>query len=402
MKRIAVLGSTGSVGTSCLDVVQSLSDRLSVIGLTAHRRWSQLAAQTHQFSPRFAVLGDAGLKSEIGADRFPPGTEVLFGPEAIERVASHPEVDVVVSGIVGAAGLRGTWAAVEAGKTVAIANKETLVVAGPLVMETAARTGATLLPVDSEHSAVFQALQAGKPKEVRRVVLTASGGPFRGWSREQMRQVTPEMALAHPTWTMGPKITIDSATMMNKALEIIEAKWLFQLRPDQIAVVVHPQSLIHSFVEFVDGSVIAQLSPPDMKLPIQCALTWPDRLEGQSPRLDWTQPHTLELFPPDLDAFPALKLGFEVARQGGSAGAVLNAANEVAVERFLKRDLPLTDVPRVCQAVLEAHHFDPSPTLSDLLALDGWARKETTRWQAYLRKSSRRRWWSRPFLPRPW
>jgi 1-deoxy-D-xylulose-5-phosphate reductoisomerase len=382
MKQIAVLGSTGSIGTSCLDVVRSLSDRLSIFALTAHANAQLLAEQSQVFSPRFAVL--SGLDAGTLPDRpaFPQTTELLWGAEAIEQVAAMPEVDVVVSGIVGAAGLRGTWAAIEAGKTVAIANKETLVVAGPLVMEKAAQTGATLIPVDSEHSAVFQALQAGQPREVRRVVLTASGGPFRGWTLDQMRNVTPEMALDHPTWNMGPKITIDSATMLNKALEVIEAKWLFGLDADQIEVVVHPQSIIHSFVEFVDGSVIAQLSPPDMKLPIQYALTWPERVPGTSPAMDWTQSHLLELSPPDLDAFPGLKLGFDVARRGGSSGAVLNAAKESAVERFLNHEISFIDIPRACKAVLEAHEFDPSPTLSDLIRLDGWARKETTRWQA--------------------
>lgn len=381
MKQLAVLGSTGSIGTSCLDVVQSLSRRLSVLAMTGHRSTELLARQAHQFAPKYAVLSDPEAEKSISAGQFPAGTELLFGPEAIEKVASLPEVDTVVSGIVGAAGLHGTWAAIEAGKTVAIANKETLVVAGPLVMQKAAETGATLLPVDSEHSAVFQALQSGQSREVRRVVLTASGGPFRGWSRKDMQTVTPEMALDHPTWNMGPKITIDSATMLNKALEIIEAKWLFGLEAEQIEVVVHPQSILHSFVEFVDGSVIAQLSPPDMKLPIQYALTWPERLEGPSPKMDWTKLHTLELSPPDLDAFPGLKLGFEVARRGGSCGAVLNAAKEVAVERFLDHDLSFIDIPRACEAVLKAHEFDPSPTLSELIRLDGWARKETTRWQ---------------------
>lgn len=380
MKQIAVLGSTGSIGTSCLDVVRSLPERLSVFALTAHQNAELLAEQAEFFSPRFAVLcdGDA-VQSGI---QFPSSTKLLTGPDAIEQIASMPEVDVVVSGIVGAAGLRGTWAAVEAGKTVAIANKETLVMAGPLVMKKASETGAKLIPVDSEHSAIFQALQAGRRNEVRRVVLTASGGPFRGWSREEMKTVTPEMALAHPTWNMGPKITIDSATMLNKALEVIEAKWLFGLEADQIEVVVHPQSIIHSFVEFVDGAVIAQLSPPDMKLPIQYALTWPERVSGTSPKTDWTKPQTLDLSPPDLDAFPGLELGFEAARRGGSCGAVLNAAKETAVERFLKHDLPFVDISRASKAVLEAHEFDPSPSLSDLIRLDGWARKETTRWQA--------------------
>ena len=381
MKQIAVLGSTGSIGTSCLDVVRSHSDRLSVFALTAHRNARLLAEQAEIFSPRFAVLSD-GEGPELGDGvAFPKSTELLWGAEAVEKVASLPEVDIVVSGIVGAAGLLGTWAAIEAGKTVAIANKETLVVAGPLVMEKAARTGATLIPVDSEHSAVFQALKSGRPQEIKRIVLTASGGPFRGWTREEMKSVTPEMALDHPTWNMGPKITIDSATMMNKALEIIEAKWLFGLEADQIEVVVHPQSIIHSFVEFVDGSVIAQLSPPDMKLPIQYALTYPERVPGTSPKMDWTRAQALELSPPDLDAFPGLQLGFEVARAGGSSGAVLNAAKEAAVERFLKHEITFIDIPRACKAVLEAHEFDPSPTLSDLIRLDGWARKETTRWQ---------------------
>ena len=382
MKQIAVLGSTGSIGTSCLDVVRSLGQRLAVFALTAHRNLDVLVEQAKIFSPKFAVLSDGGAARQCGEGRFPAGTSLLTGADAIEAVAAMPEVDTVVSGIVGAAGLRGTWAAIEAGKTVAIANKETLVVAGPLVMKKAAQTGATLIPVDSEHSAIFQALKAGRPSEVRRVVLTASGGPFRGWSKAQMANVTPEMALAHPTWNMGPKITIDSATMLNKALEIIEAKWLFGLEADQIEVVVHPQSIIHSFVEFVDGAVIAQLSPPDMKLPIQYALTWPERVSGLSPKMDWTATQTLELAPPDLDAFPGLELGFEAARRGGSSGAVLNAAKETAVDRFLKHDLSFNDIPRACKAVLNAHEFDPSPTLSDLIRLDGWARKETTRWQA--------------------
>lgn len=382
MKQIAVLGSTGSIGTSCLEVIGSLSDRMQLAGVAAHRSWEQLADQCRRFHPRWAVLGDETLQEMLPADAFPPQTAVLFGPEEIERLASNEEIDVVVAGIVGAAGLRGTWAALDAGKVVAIANKETLVVGGPLVIELARSSGATLLPVDSEHSAVFQSMQAGRPAEVRRVVLTASGGPFLGRTLEELRDVTPAMALEHPTWNMGAKITVDSATMMNKALEVIEAKWLFGLEADQIAVVVHPQSVVHSFVEFVDGSVIGQLSPPDMKLPIQYALTWPERTGGLSPRMDWSEAINLEFTPPDFDAFPALGLGFEVAERGGSSGAVLNAANEVAVERFLNGDLRFVDIPRVCRAVLDAHEFDPKPTLAGLLRLDGWARKETRRWRS--------------------
>ena len=380
MKRIAVLGSTGSIGTNCLEVAAAMPERLSIDALSAHSNWNLLAEQAHQTRSRHVVVADPGLEQTVSRGVFPGDCDLMFGAEALESIAAAPEVDVVVSAIVGAAGLRGTWAAIEAGKTVALANKETLVVAGPLVTDLAQRRGATVIPVDSEHSAVFQSMQSGRPNEVRRIVLTASGGPFRTWSREQIEQATPEQALAHPTWTMGDKITIDSASMMNKALEIIEARWLFDLSADQIEVVVHPQSIVHSFVEFVDGSVIAQLSPPDMKLPIQYALTYPERLEGPSPRLDLTESLRLDFEPPDFDRFPSLLLGFEVAREGGTCGAVLNAANEAAVGRFLDGTLAFPDIARVCRAVLEAHHYDPSPTLAELLRLDEWARKETERW----------------------
>lgn len=381
MKRIAVLGSTGSIGTSCLDVVDAHRGGMRAVSLSTHTRWERMAEQSSRFRPHRVVIAQERLRPEIPASAF-PGVELDFGASAVEKLAADPETDIVVSGIVGAAGLRGTWAAIEAGKTVAVANKETLVVAGPLVMDLAKRTGATILPVDSEHSAVFQALHSGRRCDVRRVVLTASGGPFRTWTAGRMRDVTPEQALAHPTWNMGRKISIDSATMMNKALEIIEARWLFDLDPEQIDVVVHPQSIVHALVEFVDGSSIAQLSPPDMKLPIQYALTYPQRLDGQSPRMDFTRKLSLDFEPPDRDRFPALELGYEVARRGGTCGAVLNAANEVAVERFLGGRLKFTEIPRACRAVLEHHHFNPAPTLDDLLVMDEWARKETERWTA--------------------
>ncbi len=379
--RIAVLGSTGSIGTSCLDVIAAHSDRLELAGITAHDRWKSLAEQSHRFRPRWAVVSNAEHRPSVQPLQFPEGTELQFGSEAVERLAAHADVDTVVCGIVGAAGLRGAWAAIETGKRVAIANKETLVVAGPLVMQLASKTGAELIPVDSEHSAIYQCLQAGRRADVKRIILTASGGPFRGWSKSRLEsEVTVERALAHPTWQMGPKITVDSATMMNKALEIIEARWLFGLEADQISVVVHPQSIVHSMVEFVDGSVVAQLSPPDMKLPIQYALTYPDRWNGVSPRMDWTQSSQLDFLVPDLDAFPALQLGFEVARRGGASGAVLNAANEVAVDRFLHGSLKFTDIPRACREILNAHNDDPSPTLGELLRQDAWAREEMRRW----------------------
>ncbi len=381
MKRIAVLGSTGSIGTSTLDVIAAHPQEMELTAITAHNSWKQLAEQSQQFHPRWAVLSNPEQASSISKSDFAAGTEVLFGDDQIERVASSADVDVVICGIVGAAGLKGAWAAVEAGKTVGIANKETLVVAGPLIMDLAARSQATLLPVDSEHNAIFQALQAGSPRDVKQVILTASGGPFRGFSPAELKDVTPEKALAHPTWEMGPKITIDSATMMNKALEIIEAKWLFNLTSDQISVVVHPQSIVHSMVEFVDGSVIAQLSPPDMRLPIQYALTYPDRKAGLNTPMDWSRSFELTFEPPDLEAFPALRLGYEVAEQGGTCGAVLNAANEAAVERFLSGELRFCDIATSCQQILESHQFDPNPSLEELFLLDDWARKEIKQWK---------------------
>jgi 1-deoxy-D-xylulose-5-phosphate reductoisomerase len=379
MNRVVVLGSSGSIGTSCLDVIAAHRDRLQAVGLSVHRKWDVLAEQVRTHRPRWAVVADESCRAAVNGSAA-PGTEWTFGAEALERLAGHPEVDTVVCGIVGAAGLRGAWAALETGKRVAIANKETLVVAGPLVTHLAAKTGAELIPVDSEHSAVYQTLHCGRRSDVKRIVLTASGGPFRGWSRDRLKDVTVQQALAHPTWQMGPKITIDSATMMNKALEIIEARWLFGLAAEQIEVVIHPQSIVHSMVEFVDGSTVAQLSPPDMKLPIQYALTFPERWPGVSPTMDWTRATNLTFEPPDFDAFPALQLGFDVARRGGTCGAVLNAANEVAVQRFLAGTLRFDQIATACRAVLEYHTFDPNPTLSGLLQQDAWAREETFRW----------------------
>jgi 1-deoxy-D-xylulose-5-phosphate reductoisomerase len=304
----------------------------------------------------------------------------LFGQHGLRQAVSDDEVDIVVAAIVGAAGLLGTWAALEAGKTVALANKETLVMAGPLAVALAAETGATIVPVDSEHSAVFQAVQCGRREDVQRIVLTASGGPFREYSAEALRSVTVKQALAHPTWEMGRKISVDSATLMNKALEIVEARWLFQLDAQQIDVVIHPQSIVHSLVEFVDGSIIAQLSPPDMKLPIQYALDYPHRHAGVAKRIDWSQTMQLDFEPPDFDRFPALETGIEVARSGGTSGAVLNAANEVAVARFLDNELRFSDIVPACRSVLAAHNFDPSPTIEQLRDVDIWARQEVLRW----------------------
>jgi 1-deoxy-D-xylulose-5-phosphate reductoisomerase len=338
-----------------------------------------LREQALQWQPRWVTLTDRSCFAE--ADRTGlGGTQVLFGEEGIATMVSDPDVDVVVTAIVGAAGLAGTWAALEAGKTVAVANKETLVMAGPLVMDLAARRGARVLPVDSEHSAIFQALAAGRPAEVERVVLTASGGPFRGRSRAELADVTVDEALRHPTWRMGPKITIDSATLMNKALEVIEARWLFGLPPEKIEVIIHPESMIHSFVEFTDGSVIAQLSPPDMRLPIQYALTYPERVAGPAKKLNWQELGCWHFEQPDHETFPALQLGYEVARRGGTCGAVLNAANEAAVGRFLAGELGFLDITRACRDVLAHHNYNARPALSELAAADRWARQEVARW----------------------
>jgi len=381
-KQIVLLGATGSIGTSCQDVVRAHPDSMEFWALTAHSRWKELAVACHEFQPRYAVLTGVS-RQEVPGNAFPPCVEVLYGEDAVSQIVVDAEVEIVVSAIVGAAGLRGTWAAVEAGKAVALANKETMVVAGPLVTRLAAKSKAKLIPVDSEHSAIFQALQCGRRQEVSRLILTASGGPFRTWPVEKLKTATVNDALAHPTWEMGPKITIDSATMMNKALEIIEARWLFGVPSEQIDVVVHPQSIVHSMVEFVDGSMLAQLSPPDMRLPIQYALTWPERMPGTSSRMDLTQTSTLVFEPPDRERFPALNLGFEVARQGGTAGAVLNAANEVAVSRFLLGELTFLEITRLCRSVLDAHEFEREPTLHDVTRLDQWAREEALRWKTW-------------------
>jgi 1-deoxy-D-xylulose-5-phosphate reductoisomerase len=374
--RIAVLGATGSIGRSTLEVVADVAESLRIVALTAHENTALLLRQAQIVHPRWIVVTDPKAALRQDWSQLPADVELLIGPEAVARIVADDQVDIVVSAIVGSAGLRGTWAALEAGKTVALANKESLVVGGPLVMQLARQKNARILPVDSEHCAVFQALQAGRREEVRRVILTASGGPFRNHTQEQLAQVTVADALAHPTWEMGQKITIDSATLMNKALEIIEARWLFDLAPDQIGVIIHPQSIVHSMVEYMDGSVIAQLSVPDMKLPIQYALTWPHRQEGVAAKMDWTRAMDLRFEPPDFERFGALRLGLEVAKAGGTAGAVLNGANEAAVAAFLEGHLSFNEIVPTCKKVLENHNFDPQPTLDQVVRMDCWARQE--------------------------
>jgi 1-deoxy-D-xylulose-5-phosphate reductoisomerase len=379
-RNVALLGSTGSIGCSTLDVIAASRGRFRAIAITAHQNLSLAYQQACRFRPRWLVATEPQAAARFDWSGLPDVTELRVGPEQIEAIVSSEQIDTVVAAIVGSAGLTGTWAAVHAGKRIALANKEALVVAGPLITRAAAERSVPLLPIDSEHSAVFQALAAGRREDVWRIILTASGGPFRGHSKEQLERVTVDEALSHPTWDMGRKITIDSATMMNKALEIIEARWLFDVAPDQIDVVVHPQSVVHSMVEYVDGSVVAQLSPPDMRLPIQYALTYPERCVSPAPRLDLKRFFRLDFEPPDEERFPALALGKEVAHRGGTAGAVLNAANEAAVAAFLDGQLGFSEIVPACRAVVECHNFDPNPTFETLLQLDSWAREETTRW----------------------
>lgn len=390
-RRVAVLGSTGSIGTSALDVAAALPDRLQIVGLVAQSRWRELAVQCQRVRPRVAILTDPTAFAAADRSAFPAETELQSGDAAVCELARAADVDVVLAAVVGAAGLDGTWAALEAGKTVALANKESLVIAGSLVTALAIERGGILLPVDSEHSAVFQALAGAPQQSVAKVVLTASGGPFRGKSLAELETVTPEQALRHPTWQMGPKVTIDSATLMNKALEVIEARWLFDLSADKLDAVVHPESVVHSFVEFVDGSVLAQLSPPDMRLPIQYALTYPDRVPGPAKRLDWRTFRGLGFEPPDRETFPALDLGFEAAGRGGTCGAVLNAANEAAVGHFLAGDLGFNDISRAVRTALNAHDYDPGPTLAALRAADRRARQEVDRWTSSRRQTTRSR-----------
>ena len=376
---IALMGSTGSIGKSSLEVVAA-SSRFNIASLSAHSQLPAVVDQALEFNPRFVVASDESHAASFDWSRLPSDTELLVGSDGLEKVARSEDVDIVIAAIVGSAGLRSTWAALDAGKRVALANKETLVVAGPLVRQLIDDRGGEILPVDSEHSAIFQALAAGRREDVHRILLTASGGPFRGYTQSQLENVTVEQALAHPTWQMGKKITIDSATMMNKALEIIEARWLFDLDAEQIDVVVHPQSVVHSMVEYVDGSVMAQMSPPDMKLPIQYALTYPERCASPAAKCDFSQAMSLDFEPPDHDNFPAVRLGLEVARVGGTAGVVVNAANEAAVEKFIGGELTFTEIVPACRAVLENHDFDSTPSLERLFELDQWAREEVTRW----------------------
>lgn len=372
MRDLAILGATGSIGTQTLEVVRRFPDRYRVFGLSGHSNIQLLIEQAREFKPQVVVVS-----SEEQARLFTEevkGIEVITGEEGLNSLAEASSVDIVVAAIVGTAGLTPTYRAIRAGKRVALANKETLVAAGDIMMAAVSEYKAELIPVDSEHSAIFQCIQGIRDGELRKVILTASGGPFRGYTKEQLENVGVEQALKHPNWNMGAKITIDSATLMNKGLEVIEAYWLFGIR--NIEVVIHPQSIIHSLIETVDGSFLAQLGLPDMKLPIQYALTYPQRLDNSFEALDLIKLKEMTFSEPDTKAFPALALAYQALDTGMTMPAVLNAANEVAVGFFLEGRIGFLDIPRLVEQTMNAHDPYKARTISDVLAADNWAREK--------------------------
>ncbi|MBP7052374.1 MAG: 1-deoxy-D-xylulose-5-phosphate reductoisomerase [Phycisphaerae bacterium] len=375
-RGIAILGSTGSIGRNALRVIEALGPEYRIIGLSAHRNVELLAQQVRKYRPRYVAVTNREYAGQFRSLTDGQDLEILCGPDCLTELVQCEGVDTVLTAVVGAAGLPSALAAARTGKRLAIANKEPLVVAGELLTRTAKEHGSTLLPVDSEHSAVFQAMQSGSSHEVHRILLTGSGGPFRGANLHDLEGVTPEQALSHPTWSMGPKITIDSATLMNKALEVIEARWLFGVPVDRIDVLIHPESIVHSLVEFVDGSVIAQLGQPDMCLPIQYALTYPQRVPGVSNRLRLEDIGKLRFEKPDLRTFRALPLAYDVARAGGTAAAVFNAANETAVEEFLAGRIRFLQILELIEHCLDRHSVRQTTSLEELLEADAWARRE--------------------------
>ncbi|MEG0310339.1 MAG: 1-deoxy-D-xylulose-5-phosphate reductoisomerase [Eubacterium sp.] len=376
MKNISIIGSTGSIGTQALSVVDEFPDALNIVGLSCFNEIDTIEQQINKYHPDVVGVMNPKmaleLKNRIATKH--PHIEVLSGIEGLISVATAPKTEMLLTAVSGMVGLRPTLAAIDAGIDIALANKETLVAGGQIIMDAIAKKGVSLLPVDSEHSAIFQCLMGNQHKEIKKVMITASGGPFRGKDHTFLEKVTLAQALKHPSWSMGPKITIDSATLMNKGLEVIEAKWLFNLKMDQIDVVVHPQSIIHSMVEYHDRAVIAQLGLPDMALPIQIAFFYPGRIENTKPTLDLAKIGTLTFEKPDPKTFRCLGLAFEALKIGGSMPAVLNAANEISVSHFLKEKITFLDIPKINEAVMLKHNAIKNPTLDDILSVDSWAR----------------------------
>ena len=369
IKRLTILGSTGSIGQQTLEVVRALPDRFRIVGLAAGRNVGLLSKQIDEFRPDFVHCADGEVNSVTKE----------YENVSLEDIAAHPDVDIVVIATAGKSGLDPVLAATRSGKNIALANKESLVMAGEIITREAKRSGARILPVDSEHSAIWQCLE-GEKQPAARIILTASGGPFRGYTPAQLEMVSVEEALNHPSWQMGKKVTIDSATLMNKGLEVIEARWLFDMPFDSIRILIHPPSIIHSMVEFVDGTVKAQLSNPDMRFPIQYALTYPERLPNpQLPKIDWVSFHDLTFEQPDFDVFPCLKLGIEAGKQGGTCPAVLCGADEAAVELLLSQRIKFTDIARLVEQVLSEHEVINNPSIDEIIAADAWARERVVR-----------------------
>ena len=375
MKRLSILGSTGSIGVNTLDIVKQFPERFKVVSLSAGRNRDLLKRQILEFRPKLVSVLDQELSEVLQRELPNVPVEIVYGVEGLIRVATHPEVDQVVSAIVGAVGLIPTLSAIKTGKPIALANKESLVMAGKIMMEEARKNRVQILPVDSEHSAIFQSLLGHQKEDVHRLILTASGGPFRDSPLSRLRDVTVNEALNHPRWTMGKKITIDSASLMNKGLEVIEAHWLFSIPVEKIVVLIHPQSVVHSMVEYVDGSIVAQMGITDMKIPISYALSFPERLSLNLPLLDLSRSEALTFSPPDFQRFPCLRLAYQSIEMGETMPAILNAANEVAVSAFLEGSLKFTEIPPLLQRVMGEHEVKPVHTIEDILKADHWARE---------------------------
>ena len=378
MKKITLLGSTGSIGCSTLDVVEKNPDRFQIVALAAGENIHEIKRQIERFRPKIVAVKtkEAALKLREALTA-KNRVKILYDVEGMKEVASFPSADIVVSAISGSAGLIPTLAAIEAGKDIALANKETMVLAGEIVTKKAVKNGIKIVPVDSEHSAIFQCLQGNRPDNVRKIILTASGGPFLKYTVKQLQKVTLNQTLRHPKWKMGKKITIDSASMMNKGLEIIEAKWLFNVGMSAIDVLIHPQSIVHSMVEFIDGAFLAQMGVPDMKIPIACALTYPERMTNDIAPLNLAKEKTLEFYQPDVKKFPCLDIARQAGLDGGTAPAVLNASDEIAVEAFMQNMIRFVDIPVIIEKVLNNHKTIKKPSLEDILSSDRWARIKT-------------------------